>query len=149
MKSNNFELFSTGVSYLIKSIQQLKSRKMAEYGLKGTTALCLCQILESETGLTAGELSDQGEIDKAQVSRCMAELGEKGFVFRNEKEGKQYRQKYCLTEKGMLAVADISHTSLGIREQICAGVEERDMEAFWRVLGQLCDNARLISGRKA
>ena len=140
MKSNNFELFSTGVSYLIKSIQQLKSRKMAEYGLKGTTALCLCQILESETGLTAGELSDQGEIDKAQVSRCMAELMEKGFVFRDNRDGKLYRQKYCLTEKGQNVARDIVESTSAIQTYIRKGVSDEDMKNFYRVLDVLCDN---------
>lgn len=140
MKSNNFELFSTGVSYLIKSIQQLKSRKMAEYGLKGTTALCLCQILESETGLTAGELSDQGEIDKAQVSRCMAELMEKGFVFRDNRDGKLYRQKYCLTEKGQGVARDIVESTSAIQAYIRKGVSDEDMKNFYRVLDVLCDN---------
>jgi DNA-binding MarR family transcriptional regulator len=140
MKSNNFELFSTGVSYLIKSIQQLKSRKMAEYGLKGTTALCLCQILESETGLTAGELSDQGEIDKAQVSRCMAELMEKGFVFRDNRDGKLYRQKYCLTEKGQGVARDIVESTSAIQAYIRKGVSDEDMKNFYRVLDILCDN---------
>ncbi len=140
MKNNNFELFSTGVSHLIKSIQQMKSRKMAEYGLKGTTALCLCQILESEVGLSAGELSEQGEIDKAQVSRCMAELIEKGFVFRDNKDGKQYRQKYCLTEKGKQVARDIVESTGKIQARIRRNVSDEDMATFYRVLDVLCDN---------
>lgn len=140
MKSNNFELFSTGVSHLIKSIQQLKSRKMAEYGLKGTTALCLCQILESKEGLCASELAARGEIDKAQVSRCMAELIEKGFVFRDDKDGKQYRQKYRLTEKGASVALDIVETTGKIQAHIRRNVPDEDMENFYRVLEVLCEN---------
>ena len=140
MKSNNFELFSTGVSHLIKSIQSLKSRKMAEYGLKGTTALCLCQILESKNGLCAGELSELGEIDKAQVSRCMSELTEKGFVFRDDKDGKQYRQKYCLTTKGLEVARDIVKTTSEIQARIRGSVSDEDMANFYRVLDILCEN---------
>ena len=144
MKSNNFEIFSTGVSHLIKSIQQLKSRKMAEYGLKGTTALCLCQIFESETGLSAGELSERGEIDKAQVSRCMAELTEKGFVFRDARDGKQYRQKYCLTQKGKEVARDIVQSTSAIQARIRENVSDADMAIFYRVLDVLCDNFSII-----
>ncbi len=144
MKSNNFELFSTGVSHLIKSIQYLKSRKMAEYGLKGTTALCLCQILESNGGLCASELSEQGEIDKAQVSRCMAELIEKGFVYRDDKDGKQYRQKYRLTEKGSDVAEDIVRSTSEIQKRIRQNVSEADMENFYRVLNVLCENFSAI-----
>ena len=140
MKSNNFELFSTGVSHLIKNIQSLKSRKMAEYGLKGTTALCLCQIFESENGLCASELSEQGEIDKAQVSRCMSELIDKGFAFRDDKDGKQYRQKYCLTSKGLAVAQDIVKTTSEIQVRIRGSVSDEDMANFYRVLNILCDN---------
>ena len=144
MKSNTFELFSTGVSHLIKSIQQLKSCKMAEYGLKGTTALCLCQILESDAGLSAGELSEQGEIDKAQVSRCMTELIEKGFVFRDDKDGKIYRQKYRLTEKGEEVARDIVESTSKIQARIRSGVSDADMATFYRVLDVLCNNFSAI-----
>ena len=88
MRSNRFEIFSTSVGQLVKAVTALKSRKMAKYGLKGTGALCLCQILESESGLTATELCRRGEIDKAQVSRCMNELSEKGLVHLEEQDGR-------------------------------------------------------------
>ncbi len=140
MRSNNFELFSAGVSHLIKSIQQLKSRKMAEYGLKGTTALCLCQIWESEGGLCASELAERGEIDKAQVSRCMAELIEKDFVFRDDQDGKQYRQKYCLTEKGQEVARDVVESTSKIQAHIRQNVSDEDMANFYRVLDVLCEN---------
>ena len=128
MKSNNFELFSAGVTRLIKNIQQLKSQKMAEYGLKSTTALCLCCIWESKDGLSAGDLSEQGEIDKAQVSRCMAQLIEMGFAYRDNRDGKQYRQKYCLTEKGAAVAKDIAQGTMDVQAHIRGEVSDEDME---------------------
>ena len=146
MRQKRFELFSPAVLQLVKTVQAMKSRKMAEYGLKGTNAHCLCAIYDSgEVGLTATELARHCEIDKAQVSRCMAELGEKGFVFRDEQEGKQYRQKYRLTPEGEKAAADISDTSRAIREQIRTGVCDEDVEKFFCILEVFCENAARIS----
>ncbi len=143
-----FDTLYPDIKHLLKVVQNFKSQKMTEYGLKGSTVQSICCIAGSEHGLNASELSEQLKIDKAQVSRCMAELGEKGLVFRDEREGKQYRQKYCLTPKGQDAVADISKTSRTIRERIRAGVSDEDVESFFRVLEILCENALSISEKE-
>jgi DNA-binding MarR family transcriptional regulator len=140
MKTGDFELFSNAVSNLIKSMQFLKSRKMAQYGLKGTTCLCLCQIYESEWGLTAGELSERGEIDKAQVSRCMAELTQKGFVYRENAEGRCYKQRYCLTPAGRRAAEDIVTAIARVQEAVRKDITDEEIEIFYGVLDTLCKN---------
>ena len=140
MRNNRFEVFSTSVSQLIKSVQSLKSKKMAQYGLKGTNALCLCQILESGSGLTATELARQGEIDKAQVSRCMAELIARAFVYRDDRNGRRYKQRYCLTPEGAVVAADIKDTVNSIQTTIHKDVTPEELDAFYRTLYKLCDN---------
>ena len=141
MTNLDFESVSLNLKHMLKGIQYMKSQKLAEYDLKGSTTQCLCCIAACENGLNAGELSTRLNIDKAQVSRCVAELIERGFIFRNEQEGKQYRQKYCLTESGRLVASDISKTSRVIHEKISAGVQEKDVDAFCRVLETLCRNS--------
>lgn len=140
MRANHFEVFSTSIAQLIKAVQFLKSRKMAQYGLKGTTALCLCQILDSEDGLTAGELAEQGEIDKAQVSRCMTELSEKGFVLRNDAEGRRYKQKYQLTVEGRVAAEDIAAAARRVQETVSKNISDADLNVFYQTLYKLCEN---------
>lgn len=140
MKIGSVELFSNAVSQLIKAMQFLKSRKMAEYDLKGTTCLCLCQIYESEEGLNAGELAERGEIDKAQVSRCVAELTEKGFIYRDDREGRRYKQKYCLTDTGRLAAKDIVDSMERVQKAVRQGISDEEMEQFLSTLNTLCEN---------
>ena len=141
MKNNpSFEMFSSDVSKLIKCIQTLKNNKMTEYDLKGTTARCLCRIFASEDGLNAGELAGEGEIDKAQVSRCMAALIEKGLAFREVKDNHQYRQKYRLTEVGTQVARDIVETTAQIQRTVRRNIPAEDMDTFYRVLHLLCQN---------
>ncbi len=137
---NRFELFSTKVARVVKSLQAIKSRKMAQYGLKGTTCLCLCQLLDSSGGLSATELAARGEIDKAQVSRCMSELIEKGLVLHEKREGRSYKQKYCLTVNGLAVAEDISTATVRVQALAEQGIDERDLALFYRVLDRLCDN---------
>ena len=140
-----FDALYPDIKNLLKTVQACKSQKMTEYGLKGSTVQSLCCIARAANGLNANELSDALKIDKAQVSRCMAELGEKGLVFRDEQEGKQYRQKYRLTQKGSEVASDIAQTSRGIREKIRAGVSNEELDRFFTVLEALCENALAIS----
>ena len=140
-----FDALYADIKNLLKVVQNCKSNKMTEYGLKGSTAQSLCCIARAADGLNANELSDLLKIDKAQVSRCMAELGQKGLVFRDEQEGRQYRQKYRLTQKGSEVAQDIAHTSRGIREKIRAGVSNKELDEFFNVLEVLCENAYAIS----
>lgn len=141
MRQKRFELFSPAVLQLVKTVQAMKSRKMAEYGLKGTNAHCLCAIYDSgEVGLTATELARHCEIDKAQVSRCMAELMEKGLVYRNDIEGRRYKQKYLLTESGAAAAKDIDTTAQTVRDAVRKGISNEEMEAFYRTLDTICAN---------
>jgi DNA-binding MarR family transcriptional regulator len=144
VKNIDFDLICIEVKRMLKSIQNMKNKKMSEYALKGSTAQCLCRIAQSEQGLNAGEISARLKIDKAQVSRCMAELSERELVFRNTGEGKQYRQRYCLTEKGARVAADIARTSLDVRDQIGKGITEEDADAFYRVLEIMCRNSQEI-----
>ena len=140
MKNQRFESFSIVISQIIKSLQSIKSHKMAEYGLKGTTCTCLCHIFRSEDGLNAGELAQLCEIDKAQVSRCVSELCEKGFIYRDDREGRRYKQKYRLTENGMKAARDVVLTLQGLQAKVTAGISAEELDVFQGVLRKLCNN---------
>ena len=149
MKNNRFEIFAPSVLQLAKTVQQIKSRKMAEYDLKGTNAHCLCEILDSgEEGLTAAELSARCEIDKAQVSRCMAELIERKLAYRNDAEGRRYKQKYRLTEAGVAIAKDIDAMAQNVRATIRRGISEAEMENFYRTLQSICDNFNAVFTEK-
>ena len=140
MKKDRFEIFSTSVMRLVRSVQVLKAQKMAEYDLKGTNAICLCRILESEGGLTATELASVCELDKAQISRSMAELAEKGFVIRAGDSARRYKQRYNLTPEGQHAALDISNTIADIEAAVSKNIPPASLDHFYHTLYKLCDN---------
>lgn len=138
MSTNRFEIFSTAVLRLVKSVQGIKAQKMAEYDLKGTGAVCLCRIYESTDGLTAAELALACEVDKAQISRTMAELTARGYVLR---EGPlRYKQKYQLTATGREIAADVLRTMRAIEAAVSEGITEGELDSFYGTLYRLCDN---------
>lgn len=145
MSKNRFAIFSTAVLKLVRSVQGIKAQKMAEYDLKGTGAVCLCRIYESTGGLTAAELCLVCEVDKAQVSRTMAELAERGLVIR-EGTGR-YKQKYQLTEQGSAIAADVLHTISEIEAAVSEGISEQELDSFYGTLYRLCDNFQALLQR--
>ncbi len=138
MSTNRFEIFSTAVLRLVKAVQGIKTQKMAEYDLKGTGAVCLCRIYESTGGLTAAELARVCEVDKAQISRTMAELTARALVVR-EGEGR-YKLKYQLTPAGAEIAADVVKTMYAIEETVAKGLTESELDGFYSALYRLCDN---------
>ncbi len=140
MKNSQFDLFSVHIIKLVKSVQSIKMQKMAEYDLKGTNAVCLCRIFESGGGLTATELSSLCGIDKAQVSRCMAELTEKDFAFRDDAKGRRYKQKYRLTEAGKRAAQDVCGCVKRIEDAVNKNLTAEQLDNFYKTLETLCDN---------
>ena len=140
MRTNRFEVFSTSIHQVIRAVQQLKTRKMAQYDLKGTGALCLCQLFDSKEGLSAAELARQAQIDKAQVSRCISDLTARGFVYRDDREGRRYKQKYRLTEEGLSAAADISGEFGRIQNAMERNLTTEELSAFFATLQKLCRN---------
>ncbi|MBQ8341913.1 MAG: MarR family transcriptional regulator [Clostridia bacterium] len=141
MRNNRFEVFSPTLLQLIKTVQNIKSRKLAEYDLKGTNALCLFEILDSgEQGLSATELARRCDIDKAQVSRCMKELADKNMIFRDNADGRKYKQKYHLTEAGSVAAKDLYDTSLRVKNAVKKNLTAQDTDEFYRIMNVICDN---------
>ena len=140
MQKCAYEAFVPASFQIAKAVQAMKSQKMTAYGLKGTNTTCLCRILLSENGLTATELATACGIDKAQVSRAMTELTERGLVCRDDSNGRRYKQKYYLTDAGVIAATDITEATRDVREALYQGIDEKDLQVFNDVLARMCSN---------
>ena len=140
MKTYGFESIASSLGRIIKGVQTIKSRKMAQYGLKGTTCACICYLYNREEGLNAAELAQLAEIDKAQISRCTTELVEKGFIYREEREGRCYKQKYRLTKEGEAIARDIVQTIERLKLMVSEGISEEELQLFQSVLRRLEGN---------
>ena len=70
----------------------------------------------------------------------MTELSQKGFVYRDDRDGHRYRQKYQLTDAGREAANDISVTTMRIQQIAEQGINDEELSVFYRVLSKMCDN---------
>ena len=140
MERERFEILSATMLRLVRAVQEIKAQKMGAYGLKGRSAAVLCRIFEQGGGMSATALVKACEVDKAQISRCLAELCEKGFVVREGTGEHRYKQNYVLTASGMAAAGDISRAFADIERTVSKNLSAHELEGFYRTLYRLCDN---------
>ncbi len=127
------------VARLYKLIGEVKTRRMAQFGLRGVHALCLFQLLGSPEGKTPAELAENGQIDRAQVSRVLAALLEARMVCRDGQPGR-YRVRFVLTELGRRTAEEIRALAADVQRSVDRGVDPDDLAAFYRVMQTLCTN---------
>ena len=141
---SKYELFSASVSSLYRDIQRIERRETAKYGMKGPHAQCLLAMSRYPEGITATQICDICEKDKAAVSRTLAELEENGLVLRTARNGSRYRALLTLTEKGKDAARTVNEKAQIAVELAGAGLDDAPREIFYAVLDVIAGNLHTI-----
>ena len=143
-----FETFTVLINKISRSIRKIKNRAMAEYGLRSTHVSCL-YYLYSAKSLTATEICERCEEDKASISRALDLLEERGFIECRTTAAKRYKSPLFLTEKGKEAgkkVFDAVERVLGV---VGDGLTDEERERFYRYLAIISDNLDRITDNMA
>lgn len=147
MYMDRFTAFALNLANIERDLHKMKSKKMAEYGLRATHLMCMVQIFCHEDGLTSTEIARTCAIDKAFVSRITADLVDRKFVMFNEKynDGRKYRQKFVLTEEGMKVMHEISDAVDKVIAKIYDQVSEEELKNFYKILEVLNNSINLAT----
>lgn len=137
-----FETFTVLIAKINRSIRRIKNREMAEYGLRSAHVSCL-YYLYSEKGLTATELCDRCEEDKATISRALDHLEEENFIIRGSKRAKRYNSPLYLTQKGKEVGERIADKIGEIIERV--GLKEERRAELYRSLTTISDGLELCA----
>lgn len=95
---NRYEVFTTLINSINRSIRRIKNDAMKDYNLKSHHVSCL-YYLYKKGSLTPTELTDLCDEDKAAISRSLDFLEKNEYIIR-PKNKKHYNCKIILTEKG-------------------------------------------------
>jgi DNA-binding MarR family transcriptional regulator len=139
-----FEQFTTAISGIHRSIQKIQRVEMAKYGLKGPHAQCLLALNRRAEGLTATQLCEICDKDKAAISRTVAELEQAGLVSRGDAQGKRYRACLKLTEQGRQIANGVDALVYRAVKQATAGYDVQQREVFIGVLSLISDGLQTI-----
>ncbi len=140
-----FETFTVLINKISRNIKRIKNQEMAEYGLRSTHVSCL-YYLYSKRSVTATELCEKCEEDKATISRSLDFLESNGYLTCDAKHAKRYRSPLVLTEKGMEAGKRITDKVNRVLEKTGIGLTEEERAAFYRYLSIISRNLESCVG---
>lgn len=139
-----FHTFTVLISKIHRNIKKIKNQEMSEYGLRSVHVSCL-YYLYSANSLTATDLCECCEEDKATISRALDFLEENGYVACTSNLSKKYKTPLSLTEKGREAGEKISQKINFVLDEICIDLTEAERVEFYRSLAVISDSLDLCA----
>ena len=139
-----FETFTVLISKISRNIKKIKNQEMAEYGLRSVHVTCLYYLYSSES-LTATELCELCEEDKATISRGLVFLEDNGYIVCESKLAKRYKSTLLLTEKGKDVGKKITDKINFVLDEICTDLTEEQRIEFYLSLTVISNSLELCT----
>ena len=136
--NERFETFTVLINRISRNIRKIKIQKMAEYNLKSAHVSCLYFLYQSER-LTATELCERCEEDKATISRALDYLEQNGYLVCESKTAKRYKSPLALTEKGAQVGKQIAEKIDSVLDAVSVGLTDAERSEFYRCLSIISD----------
>lgn len=141
---NRFERFSFAMFEISRCWHKLAGDEMVRYGLKGPHAIYLVTLAQYPDGITAAQLCELCGRDKADVSRAMSIMVNKGLVVRMDSAG-TYRAQLVLTKSGLDAARQVCQRAALAVECAGQGFDPAQRQVFYTVLDTITDNLQRLS----
>ncbi len=142
--TTRFEHFSSAIYGIYRDILKIQRDEMTKHYLKGSYALYLTALLHNPDGITATQLCEICDKDKAAISRVISELEEKGLVTRISSNDTFYRAKLKLTEQGASIANQVDRAANTAVEMATKGMSVEDRSIMYECLGLIATNLRDI-----
>ena len=139
-----FQTFTVLVSKINRSIKRIKAEEMAEFRLKGPHVSCLYYLYVAGP-LTAAELCDCCEEDKAAISRSLEYLEENGYLTCGDGGGKRYKALLRLTEKGQSVGRRVLEKTEAFVAGASRGLTDAERETMYQALTKISVNLDQLS----
>lgn len=139
---DRFERFSVAISDISRYWHKIAAEEMEKYGLKGAHSIYLTTMYRCPQGITAARLCELCGRDKAEVSRSVTLMEQKGLV---KKEGSSYRALLKLTEEGMLAAEHVRGRAALAVELAGTDLTDEQRTIFYNALEMITARLQKIS----
>ncbi|MBQ8538544.1 MAG: hypothetical protein IJ433_02720 [Ruminococcus sp.] len=139
-----FEKFSYVIFEITRYWHKLASDEMAKYELKGPHATYLTTLYRFKDGITAPQLSELCGKDKADVSRMMSIMEQKGLVIKESVGKNMYRGLLKLTDEGRTAAEHVRERAALAVELSSKGLSDEDRETFYNALEIISTNMKAL-----
>ena len=131
--TERFETFTVLINRISRNIRKIKNQEMADYNLRSSHISCLYYLYTSGR-LTATDLCERCEEDKATVSRSLEYLENNGYLTCESKSAKRYKSLLKLTDKGIEVGKKIADKIEYFLKEISCELTEEERVQFYRSL---------------
>jgi len=136
---DRFKAFTILVSKITRCVRKIKTEEVAEYNLKSPHVSCLYYLFKQDE-MTAKELCDVCDEDKASVSRSIEFLENNGFIMCKSKFEKRYKSPLSLTEKGKYIAEKITTKIDSILSEVGKGLTDENRKILYSSLNLISSN---------
>lgn len=140
---DRFERFSMAISEISRHWHKIAAEELEKYGLKGPHAIYLTAMYQHQDGITAARLAELCGRDKADVSRMMTIMEQKGLVLRDG--ANNYRALLRLSEEGLEAARYIRSRAAAAVAIAGRELSEENRTIFYEALDSIARNLRDLS----
>lgn len=131
--NERFETFTVLIAKISRNIRKIKNQEMADYGLRSAHISCLYYLYLSGD-LTATELCERCEEDKATISRSLDHLEKNGYLTCRTQNTKRYKSPLVLTQKGKEAGEKIAYKIDRVLQEVSIGLTDEQRKELYRCL---------------
>ena len=134
-----FETFTVLINRISRDIRKIKNKEMEDYNLRSPHISCLYYLYTFEE-LTATDLCEKCEEDKATISRSLDHLEKNGYLTCEAKYAKRYRSPLVLTEKGTEVGKKIADKIDSVLDEVSIGLFDEERIILYRALNIVSKN---------
>ncbi len=144
--NERFETFTVLITKISRSIRRIKNQEMAEYDLRSAHISCLYYLYDNDH-MTATDLCERCEEDKATISRALDYLEKNGYLCCETKHAKRYKTPLVLTEKGAVLGKKIADKIKRVLDEISVELTQTQREDFYKSLTIISHGLEAIERR--
>ena len=138
------EQFVSYISMIHRDIQRIEREEMEKLGLKGAYAQYLVAMHRHPEGITAADLCEVCDKDKAAVSRAVAEMEKHGLLNKLCNQDNQYRALLKLTEHGKHAAEFVCRRAVSAVQFAAEGIDDETRKIMYRCLRSVSSRVQMI-----
>ena len=142
-----FETFTVLINRISRNIRKIKNCEMSEYNLRSVHISCI-YYLHSSNALTATDLCERCEEDKATISRALDYLEKNGYLTCESKSAKRYKSPLILTDKGVEVGKKITEKINFVLDEISTQLTEEERLQFYHSLALISKGLDNIANKQ-
>ena len=143
-----YDTFTLLINKASRNIRRIKTEETYELNLKSPHVSCLYYMYKNANPMTAKELCDICDEDKASISRSIDYLERNNYISCESKTEKRYKSPLTLTEKGIQASKIIAKKIDDIVDIAGAGLTEENRKIFYESLALISNNLQTFCDKK-